>query len=277
VAASRVEGPQLVNGIELSWLERGAGPPLLCLHETAAVAAVWDPLLEAVGADARVIAPDRRGWGDSGAPEMYAATTVEEQAADAASLLELLGAAPALICGSGLGAVVALELLLRRRELTGGALLIEPPLLAYVPEATEGLSADRQAITDAVRDGGPEAAMELYLAGGLAYLGPGAERIPDAVGAAARGRPLSLFAELGAVPAWSLRTGEMLAMNVPSRIVCSSSTPPVLRAAADQLAVRLGRSEPLEIGAEGLPHVGGAGQLADAVRDLLESGRVTPA
>jgi pimeloyl-ACP methyl ester carboxylesterase len=55
--------------VELNWLDRGAGPPLLCLHETAAVASIWDRLIDAVGGAARVIAPDRRGWGDSGSPE----------------------------------------------------------------------------------------------------------------------------------------------------------------------------------------------------------------
>jgi pimeloyl-ACP methyl ester carboxylesterase len=263
--------------VELSWLERGAGPPLLCLHETAALGAIWDPLLEAVGADARVIAPDRRGWGSSGAPEQYVATTIEEQAADAAGLLERIGAVPALICGSGLGAVVALELLLRRRDLAPAAILIEPPLLAYLPEATEGIAADRQAIADAVQGGGPEAAVDLYLGGGLPHLGPGAKRIPESVGAAARERPLSLFAELGAVPAWSLRTAEMVAAEAPSRIVCASSTPALLRSAAEQLAVRLGGSELVELEGDGLPHVGAAAQLAEQVRQLLKRTRLSPA
>jgi pimeloyl-ACP methyl ester carboxylesterase len=273
----RVSSPLLINGVELSWVERGAGPPLLCLHETAAAAAVWEPLLEAVGADARVIAPDRRGWGDSGAPQQYVATTIEEQAADAAGLLERIGAVPALVCGSGLGAVVALEMLLRRRDLARAAILIEPPLLAYLPEATEGIAIDRQAIADAVQGGGPEGAVETYLSGGLPHLGPGAERIPEKVGAVARERPLSLFAELGTVPAWSLRTAEMIANEAPSRIVCSSSTPALLRSAAEQLAVRLGASELVELEGEGLPHVGAAPQLAEQVRELLKRTRLTPA
>jgi pimeloyl-ACP methyl ester carboxylesterase len=257
--------------VELNWLDRGAGPPLLCLHETAAVASIWEPLIAAVGGAARVIAPDRRGWGASGSPQQYGATTVEEQAADAATLLERIGAAPALVCGSGLGAVVALELLLRRRDLARAGLLIEPPLLAYLPQATEGMAADRQAIADAVQIGGPEAAVDLYLGGGLPHLGPGAGRIPEAVGAVARERPLSLFAELGAVPAWSLRTAEMLALRSPTRIVRGASTPPLLRSASDKLSERLGASELVEVEGDGLPHVTAAGQLAELVRELLEA------
>ncbi len=255
--------------MELSWRDRGAGPPLLLLHETAATAAIWEPLIEAIGGEARTIAPDRRGWGASGQPEQYAATTVEEQAADGDALLREIDAGPAVVCGAGLGAVVALELLLRHRDLARAAVLIEPPLLAFLPEATQGLAADRQLIAEAVKGGGPEAAVDLYLAGGLSHLGPGAERIPDAVGAEARKRPLSLFAELGAVPAWSLRPAEMLAAEAPSRIVVGASTPELLRSVADQLALRLGASEPVDLGGEGLPHVGAARGLADAIGELL--------
>jgi pimeloyl-ACP methyl ester carboxylesterase len=261
--------------VELRWLERGAGPPLLCLHETAAVAAIWEPLIEAVGGEARVIALDRRGWGGSEAPEQYAATTIEEQAADAAALLEALQTDPALVCGSGLGAVAALELLLRSGDLVRGGLLIEPPLLAYLPEATEGLGADREAIGAAVHDGGLEGGVDLYLRGGLPHLGPGAERIPAPAGEAARRRPASLFAELGAVPAWSLRTAEMLALEAPSRIVLCASTPAPLRAAAQELSVRLGAAELAEVGGEGLPHVTAAAELAGLVAELIEAARLT--
>jgi pimeloyl-ACP methyl ester carboxylesterase len=268
VESVRVSGPLLVHGVELSWRERGGGPPLLLLHETATNAEVWQPLVEAIGPEAHTIALDRRGWGASAAPEQYVATTVEEQAADAAALVEAIDAGAAVVCGAGLGAVVALELLLRRSDLAPAAVLVEPPLLAYLPQATEGLATDREAIAEAVRQGGREAAVELYLAGGLSHLGAGAERIPEAVAAAARQRPLSLFAELGAVPAWSLRSAEMAALEAPSRIVVGPSTPALLRSAAEQLSGRLGGAGLVEVGGEGLPHVGAAAELAAVIRDL---------
>ena len=111
--------------------------------------------------------------------------------------------------------------------------------------------------------------MEAYLGGELPHLGAGAERIPDAVGAEARKRPLSLFAELGTVPAWSLRTAEMLVLEVPSRIVVGASTPPLLRATSEQLAIRLGATELVDVGGEGLPHVDAAPPVADVIRALL--------
>jgi pimeloyl-ACP methyl ester carboxylesterase len=266
----RVGETRLINGVELSWRERGSGPPLLLLHETAASGAIWNPLIGALGGIARTIALDRRGWGGSGAPNHYGATTVEEQAADAAAVLEAVDAHPAQACGAGLGAVVALELLLRHRDLVRAAVLVEPPLFALLPQATEGIAADREALSAAVQRGGPEAAVDLYLAGGLSHLGPGAERIPEPIAAAARERPLSLFAELGAVPAWSLRSAEMAALEAPSRIVVGPSTPDLLRSAAGQLASRLGASELVEVAGRGLPHVGGAAELAELISGLMQ-------
>ncbi len=242
---------------------------MLCLHETAAGAEVWRPLAGALAGRARVVAYDRRGWGGSGAPEGYRATTVEEQAEDAAGVMEALAIESAVLCGAGLGAVAALDLICRRADLVAGAILIEPPLLAFLPEATEGLSADRAAIEEAVRDGGLSAAMDLYLRGGLSHLGPGAARLPAAAAGGAAARPVSLFAELAAVPGWAIRTPELLRAEVPSRIVIGAATPPLLRSAAEELAARLGGAELLRIGGGGLPHVDAAAELSAAVEALL--------
>ena len=111
-------------------------------------------------AGARAIAYDRRGYGASGAPEPYAATTVQEQSEDAAALLPALGAAPAVLVGEGFGALVVLELLVRRPQLASAAVLADPPLFAFVPAATEALAAERTLLEQALRDGGPGDAID---------------------------------------------------------------------------------------------------------------------
>ena len=271
MAAGGIAGPRSlhVHGVELACWESGSGPPVLLLHETATGADVWRPLAAALAGDARAIAFDRRGWGDSGAPEPYTRTTVEEQAEDAAGLLRELGIEQAAVCGAGLGAVAALDLLLRRPETVRAAALIEPPLLAFLPDATEGLSADRRAIEEAIRDGGPEAALDLYLRGALPLLGPGAERIPADAGSAARKRPLSLFAELASVASWPIPTAALAEVAAPTLIVVASSTPAPLLRAAEQLAGRLAGSELVRLESPGLPHVDAAPELAERLRGLL--------
>jgi pimeloyl-ACP methyl ester carboxylesterase len=250
--------------------ELGEGEAVLFLHESATTGEVWRPLAEMLAGGMRVISYDRRAWGGSPVPDAYTRTTVEEQAEDAALVLTECGVDRAILCGAGLGAVAALDLLLRRPRLVAGAVLIEPPLLAFLTEATEGLSSDRAEIEAAVEGGGPEAALDLYLEGGLPFLGPGAGRIPASIARAARERPLSLFAELAAVPGWALRTPELLEAAVPSVIVLGASTPPVLRRAGEELAGRLGESRLLRVGGEGLPAIGAASGIAAAIQSLRE-------
>jgi pimeloyl-ACP methyl ester carboxylesterase len=254
--------------VELHRWESGAGnTAVLCLHETAVTGDVWRPLAGAVGDRARTIAYDRRGWGRSEAPEPYLRTTVPEQSEDAAVLVAELQAAPALLCGAGLGAVAALDLALRHPDLVRGAVLIEPPLFAFVPEATEALSADGLAIREAFQSGGADAALDLYLSGALPGLGPGVERLPDEATAPARSRPLTLFAELGAVPAWDLPLSRLPA-SVPVEVVIGSSTPTLVRSACDALASRLGLPACRELDARGLPQYDAAPQLAELVLTL---------
>ena len=132
------------RGVEIAWSEWGEGRPVLLIHETAAVRAIWEPLATALSESARAISYDRRGWGGSSAPDGYRRTTVEEQSEDAAALIESAAEAPAVVAGAGLGAVIALDLLLRRADLASAGLLIEPPLLQLLPVATESLSDDRR-------------------------------------------------------------------------------------------------------------------------------------
>ena len=175
------------RGVEIAWSERGEGSPVLLIHETAATSAVWDPLAEALAVEFRAIAYDRRGWGASSEPDDYRRTTIEEQSEDAAALIEAVADGPATVCGAGLGAVIGLDLLLRRSEVVSAAVLIEPALFQLTPLATEALSEDRHRIEIAA--GARENVIDVFLAGGLPALGAGVERLPDETAAAARDRP----------------------------------------------------------------------------------------
>ncbi len=238
-----------MHGIELAYAEFGAGSTaVLCLHETAATSASWRKfaasLAEQAGG-ARVITYDRRGWARSGAPEPYTRTTVTEQAEDGAMLLDELGAGPALLCGVGLGAVAALDLAAREPQQVLGVLAVEPPLLALSPEATEGLSADVAAVSKAAEESGARSVVDLYLAGELPYLGPGAERVVTREasgggdGLAAKARPISLFAELAAVSGWPMPLTQWPSSTVPVRIITGSATPAPLAEVAPLLAARI--------------------------------------
>jgi len=251
------------RGVEIAWSERGEGQAVLLIHETAADASVWDAVVESLAERARAISYDRRGWGASSAPEDYRRTTIEEQSEDAAVLLESAGAAPAVVAGAGVGAMVALDLLLRRPELVAGTLLIEPPVLQLVPTATEALSHDQRRLEIAAGSG--EDVIGLYLSGALPALGAEVSRLPGELTAPARQRPRSVVAEMGISPAWRAPLPRLAAAERASAIITAPSTPPLLRDAAAALAGRLAGSSTREVdsGAEA-PHLG----AADAVGAL---------
>jgi pimeloyl-ACP methyl ester carboxylesterase len=263
------------RGVELAWAERGTGDPVLLVHETATDALSWEGVAAALdrgAGGARAISYDRRGWGASTAPDGYVRTTVEEQSEDAAVLVESLRAGPVVLCGAGLGALISLDLLLRRPEIVRGAVLVEPPLLALLPEATELLSADLSAL-EAVAGEGREALVELFLSGGLGALAAGVERLPAELTAPARERPASLVAELGAAAAWSMPISRLATAERPVLIVSGPSSPTLLRAAAQALPGRLTGSELREVGPTPLPpHLGAADRIAALALELSEPG-----
>jgi pimeloyl-ACP methyl ester carboxylesterase len=262
------------RGVELSWSERGEGSPVLLIHETATGAAAWEPMASAISERARAISYDRRGWGASSAPPGYQRTTIEEQSEDAAALVESLGAGPALLCGAGMGGVIALDLSLRRPELVACSLLVEPDALALLPAATEALSQDRRALEIAVAEQGAEGAVTLYLSGGLAALGAGSGRLPEALTAESRRRPAGIFAELGAAARWSMPLARLADADRPSLIVTAPSTPPLLREAARALQARLGASEGREVEAVRTPpHIGAPEEVAALALELASPAR----
>jgi pimeloyl-ACP methyl ester carboxylesterase len=215
--APSVEGA----GVELAYEERGGGDPVLLVHGIGGRTGDWPAV------SARVIAYDRRGYGSSGAPEHYVRTTVEEQAEDAAALVAALDAAPAVVAGEGLGALVALDLARRHRSLVRGVVAVDPPLLAFVPEAGAALAAERAKLERTLRESGPgEAAREhLLAAGGSAELAESGARDFRA-----------FFADYGAVATWPVGRRDLRALDVPLVVLDGVDPPAHIRSAADALA-----------------------------------------
>jgi len=213
-------------GVELACVQRGSGRAVLLIHGLAADAQTLAPTAEALaGAGARVITYDRRGYGSSGAPEPYEGTTVEEQAQDAVAVLGLLAASPAIVAGEGFGALIALDLMKRHPALVAGAVLVDPPLLALVPAATEALGAQRERIQEAVWAHGPPAGVEAWLQGRAE--GPALER--------ARAAHRAFFADYAGLAGWPVTRRELRAMGATVVIVTGSATPSEVGAAADAL------------------------------------------
>jgi pimeloyl-ACP methyl ester carboxylesterase len=214
----------------------------LLIHGTGTDSSVFDDSVGSLAGSWRLVTPDRRGWGQSVPADEYRRTSIPEQAIEISSLMRELGIEGATLVGLGFGAVVALEMALAESDLVARAFLIEPPVFGAVSAATEGMSADVEAIRAAAAEGGEEAAYELFLAGELHTLGLGAERFADYAErgpAAAR----AFLVELPAVPAWPLDPVRLTGLESEITVVTLPSTPALLGRAAEAVADRVPGAE----------------------------------
>jgi pimeloyl-ACP methyl ester carboxylesterase len=221
--ASTAEGA----GVALAYEETNPTHPGVCVllvHDIAS-----DRLgLPAMPADppTRSIRYDRRGYGESGAPEPYVGTTVMEQAEDAAALLGALDVDEAVVVGIGFGALIALDLAVRHAALVRAVVAADPPLYAFVPEANEELAEQRRVLQDSMATGGPDAAVEAWLRG----------RADDAALARAKASHQGFFADYAGLASWPVTRGQLRALSIPVTVVTSPSTPWHVARAAEAIA-----------------------------------------
>ncbi len=212
-------------GVRLHYISSGDQAPLCLIHGIGGHSLTGDQQA-ALAARTRLISFERRGYGQSEAPDPYVATTVAEQSADVAALLGELDAAPALLVGFGFGALIALDLCLRRSELVAGAVLSDPPLYAFDQEGSRELAESRQAIEQALLAGDRSAAITALVgpSGGDAQTGGGAQT-GDA----------GCFADYAGLATLPLTRRQLRECDTPIRIVVTATASPVLARVAAEL------------------------------------------
>lgn len=142
---------------------RGSGPPLLLITGGTGDAGQWAHVAPTLAEQFTVVTYDRRGFSRSPRPDGWTASSVTEQADDAAALLAAVGQAPAVVVGNSSGASITCALVVRHSKVVRHAVVYEPPLPAVLPNGQE-LVAGLQAVTDqAMAEGGPRRAMEVFL------------------------------------------------------------------------------------------------------------------
>jgi len=222
------------GGVVLRVEGAGAGVPVVLVHGTATDRSLWSETVAALGGGVRTIAYDRRGYGDSEAPEPYGGTTVGEQADDLAELIARVGSPPAVVCGHHLGALICLDALVRHPRLVRAAVLVEIPMLWLSPHGPDVVSATREAVEQAARDGGAGAAVEAFLedAGGSDAAAVLGERRMEA----ARGAARAFAADLAAAASWPGGRRELRAVRTPVTLVSSASSAPIFAEVASAVA-----------------------------------------
>jgi 3-oxoadipate enol-lactonase len=122
------EGRVRVNGAELYYEVGGEGQPLVLLHDGLLDRRVWDDQFVAFARLYRTIRYDRRGYGNSSAPDRPFS-----EVSDLHHLLRHLGINQAYLLGISNGAKVALEFALEHPGMVAALVLVGPNLGGYRP------------------------------------------------------------------------------------------------------------------------------------------------
>ncbi|MFQ5595454.1 MAG: alpha/beta fold hydrolase [Anaerolineae bacterium] len=93
------------NDVELSYVDRGTGLPILFVHGFPLDGALWQPQVDGLSDEYRVIVPDLRGCGGS---TVSLAMTMEQYADDLRLLLDELGIEEVVLAGLSMGGYIAL-------------------------------------------------------------------------------------------------------------------------------------------------------------------------
>jgi len=267
------DGTVKVNGAELYYQVRGAGPTILLIHGTGLDSGCYDEVAEHLAGDFKVLAYDRRGYSRSPRPSGWEKTSVEEQADDAAWLLRATANAPAVVFGSSSGTLIALDLLLRHPDVVRGAVLHEPSVYTCLPQnfVQEQFAAVNPIIEQAMASGGPQAAHRAFH--GLLAGEGGFESLVDTQ-RRARWLSLSEFMFKYEFPNMILGyrpdPAAIAAVRVPVRVMRAAEILPINFAAAEWLASQLKTELVIASGAH-LAYCTQPEEFAEELRPVLKT------
>jgi acetyltransferase/esterase len=122
-----------VPGARLHIETRGSGPLLLCVVGGNGDPTVFGPLADLLAPRWTVVTYVRRGFVRSPVDGEVGEDKLGADVEDAAALIERHGG-PAVVLGSSSGAIVALELLVRRPDLVRALVAHEPPLVSFLSD-----------------------------------------------------------------------------------------------------------------------------------------------
>lgn len=163
-----------VEGAELHYEMRGSGPALVMIAGAGGDAGFYEGAAEELADAFTVITYDRRGnsrsTGRTDQPMRF-----EQQANDAKAIVDGLADGKALVFGSSLGALIAMELAARHPDAIAALIAHEPPAIQVLPDREEQL-AFAETIYATYKDEGAYAAAMKFA---LSFPGEGTYHWPD--------------------------------------------------------------------------------------------------
>lgn len=258
-----------VNGAELYYERHGGGPPLLLIMGATGYGGIFGRFAGSLADEFTVITYDRRGNGRSPRPSGWDTTSAEEQADDAAALLETLGLAPAAIFGTSSAGIFGLAALIRHPESIRGAVLHEPALFSLFDDPQASRESLAALIKEGMEAGGRPAALERFLrfvAGDANWEGLDAGVQQQLLASA----DAYFGVESGAFDAYLPDEETLAGITAPIQLLVSTQSQPEFAQAAGRLAERLG-IEVTQTPGTHFPYRDHPDQLAETVKPFLRS------
>ena len=204
------------NGTQLYHEIRGDGPPVVFIAGMGGDAGFFSLLgAEDIDVGYTLVTYDRRGNSRSPRPSGWATTSIEEQADDAAALIETLGLERPVVFGNSLGGTITVNMLERHAHLLRGAIIHEPglPSVHHDPGFAQRAA---DVVAEGMAAGGPPKALEFA----ITRLVTGGAALWDAFDAQMRERVLGnaevfFGIEYPALQAFVPDTDKLVAVTVP--------------------------------------------------------------
>ena len=230
-----------VNGVELHYLDRGRGEPIVFVHGGLTDYREWGPVAEELEDDYRTITYSRRYNFPNDNPFSAADHSAIVEAEDLAEFGRHLRLGAIHVVGVSYGAYTALELALREPGMVRTLTLVEPPLIRWLPDLPGGarlfddfyvgtwLAAGR-----AFERGDPTGALRISLD---FFMGPGAmDRIPPEFRSALLANIREWRALTTSRDAFPPISREQIrSLKVPVLMLSGGKTYPMLRLTDDEL------------------------------------------
>jgi pimeloyl-ACP methyl ester carboxylesterase len=168
----------MVGEVELHYIEKGQGEPLILLHGGQGDYRAWPKQIEAFAPGYRVISYSRRYHYPNANPLSSTNHSAIIDAADLAGFIKALDLGPVHLVGTSYGAFTALAFAIEHGELVRSMILAEPPVLQWATTSERGTALYQEFMTSTHEpagrkfvEGDDEGAMRIFI---NRFDGPGA-------------------------------------------------------------------------------------------------------
>lgn len=249
--------------VTLATRDVGSGAPLLLLHAFPLSGAMWQPQIDALASDYRLLVPDLPGFGDTPLPDVP--YTLDDLADTLAALLDEKGLEQVTLAGLSMGGYIAFSMLRYHPQRISALILADTRAGAD----TEQGKAGRETNARLVETEGSAAIADKMLP---SLLSPAAasEQVASLRSLIERNDPAGIATALRAMAARNDSTDLLSGINVPTLVIVGADdalTPP---AEAEKLHASIANSKLVVIPSAG--HISNVEQpqaFMEAVREFL--------